>query len=209
MILKASEEARNKAAELLNAAEKGRQDTAEQIQALNEQIAITEKEMNAALQTGNVEEYQRLKSTLEAAKDIKAAHEERAEILKGKALITQEEYEELTGAILAEAEAKRIKAIKEIVNYINKAAEAGADLCEAYTDADETLHIVQHDLYRNADRPHYKAGQPVGWIGDKCIPRAAWGIVEWIQAIIDNPTYRAATGRDTRGNLNIMEFIKK
>ena len=209
MILKASETARAKANELLTDAEKGRQETAEIIAALTERIATEESEATAALQHGNVEAYQRHKAALEAARDIKAAHEERAEILNHKALITAEEYEEMINAIIDEAKAQRLKAIKDIVNYINKAAEVGANLCEAYTDADEVLGIMQNGVYRNADIAHDNTGKPIGWrIKNKEVPRECWGIVEWIQTIIDNPTYRSCTNRDERGTLNIMEFKK-
>jgi len=89
-----------------------------------------------------------------------------------------------------------------------KAAEVGADLCEAYTDADEVLGVLQNDVYRNADRPHDSIGRPINWIGSKAIPRECWGIVEWVQGIIDNPVYRGCTSRRENGTLNIMEFKK-
>ena len=208
MILKASKAARSRATELLNAAAEGRWKTAETIATLNERIATEERAAKAEMLRGNVEEYQQHKASMEAAKEIRAAHEERAEILKGKALITAEEYDEMVNAIIDEAKAQRLKAIKDIVNYINKAAEVGADLCEAYTDADEVLGVLQNDVYRNADRPHDSIGRPINWIGSKAIPRECWGIVEWIQEIIDHPVYRGCTNRDERGTLNIMEFKK-
>ena len=208
MILKASETARAKANDLLTDAEKGRQETAGTIASLAEKIATEEREAKAELQRVNVEKYQQHKAALDAAKDIKAAHEERAEIIKGKALITAEEYDEMVNAIIDEAKAQRLKAIKDIVNYINKAAEVGADLCEAYTDADEVLGVLQNDIYRNADRPHDSNGKPISWVETKAVPRECWGIVEWIQGIIDNPVYRDCTNRDIRGTLNIMEFKK-
>ena len=208
MILKASKAARSRATELLNAAGEGRWKTAETIATLNERIATEESEATAALQRGNVEEYQQHKASLEAAKEIKAAHEERAEILKHKALTTEEEYEEMVNAIIDEAKAQRVKAAKDIVDAINRAAEVAANLCEAYTDADEVLGVLQNDVYRNADRPHDSIGRPISWIGSKAIPLECWGIVEWIQGIIDNPTYRSCTNRDERGTLNIMEFKK-
>lgn len=203
MILKASETARTKANDLLTAAEKGRQETAEAIAALAERVAAEEREAKAELQRGNVEAYQQHKAALDATKDIKAAHEERAEILKGKALITTEEYDEMVNAIIDEAKAQRLKAIKDIVNYINKAAEVGANLCEAYTDADEVLDVLQNEVYRND-------GKPISYwqLKEKAVPRECWGIVEWIQGIIDNSTYRSCTNRDDHGTLNIMEFKK-
>lgn len=208
MILKSSETARARVDEALKDAAKSREETAKALTALNEKNAAEESAMNEALTSGNIEGYQQHKAALDAVKDIKAAHEKRAEILEHKELITEAEYNEMVSAIMDEARKECEKAEKLIVSHINNAIKVGAQLCEAYDDAEKVLRILQNDVYRNADRPHDNNGNPKGWVGAKEIPRECWDIVKWIVSITDNPTYRYCAGIGEREEINIMDYIK-
>ena len=208
MILKASKTARERAAEILNAAEVERSCAAAELEKINSAIADADKAVKDAITSGaSIEEIADAKSKLTAANERKVIFEERQDVLKNKALITADEYESIIAAIIEEADAEAAKAKKDIAKCIEKLAAVGADLCEALTDADAVLGIMQNEVNRNAELRGGNTNN-FAWMFNKTVSRGSWGVCEWVQSIIDNPAFRDATERPITGTLNIMEFKK-
>lgn len=163
------------------------------------QEAATIKEANAtmvnAVGTGDTKAYQKAKADCKAASDAKELLEKHLAARKGKPLIAMQDYEKAVSAVFTEIAAlddQTKRRLAELSEQMESEAEA---LAKAICKADEVLHRLQHDVYRDADRTRNKKTGEVLNIFSEEKKIKNWDTVTWGRESVLQGQYVAYTGK--------------
>lgn len=184
-----------KLTEMLSKLENEKLEIEKLIEEDNSKVATAQGIMDTAMDNGDVNAYKKANEELETAKLVLTMHTDRLEKIKGKALITPLEYDEMCKEIIEE----HAKNEKELEKFTLKVAdqlyEKGEELSEYQELADKTLHLLQYDVYRCVDIPKTQNGvlmafaQYVKRINNN-------GIAEWSKSLARHGKYKVLTGVD-------------
>ncbi len=161
-----------------------------------EAIAIEEanKAMEVATIAGNVKAYQKAKADRRDAADAKEMHDARLNALNHKPLISKADYEKAVAEIYAEIAGIDDKAKQNLTKLSEQMEAEILELQEDIKKANEVLHLLQHNVYRDADRKTDAQGEPLFLPHeDKKIEK--WETINWGKAGVMHPQYTRYTGR--------------
>lgn len=131
-------------------------DLQEQVEKENAAIEAANKAMEAATMAGDVKAYQKAKGERRDVTDAKEMHESRLLSLNEKPLISRADYEKEVSAIFADFAALEDQTKQKLVKLSDEMNAVAAEFQEAIVHANEVLHSLQHDIYRDADRQRDK-----------------------------------------------------
>lgn len=173
-------------------------DLTEQIEQEVAAIAKANEAMEAATTAGNVKAYQNAKADRRDAADAKEMHEARLEALNNKPLISKIDYERAVADIYTEIAALDDQKKQRIAKLSEEMEAEALELQEAINKANEVLHRLQHEVYRDADRSHsHKTGELMNISGEeKKVEKL--DTVFWGKAGVTHYQYEAYTGRKVK-----------
>lgn len=157
-------------------------------------IKKAEAEMKEAVTGNNLEAYQKAKKALQTAKDSQELHLAWAKSMKEQPGITPDEYNNLVSAIYAELDGLEAETLQKAVKLADEMAAAGDALRKAQNHANEILHKLQHDVYRDADRMRSKGGEIIYTTSEnKAVDK--WETINFTQAAKNHFIYDAYMNR--------------
>ena len=169
-------------------------DLAEQVEKETASIAAANKAMEAATTAGDVKAYQKAKADRRDAADAKEMHESRLEALNNKPLISKADYEKAVADIYAEIAALDDQKRQRLAKLSDEMEAEALDLQEAINKANEVLHRLQHEVYRDADRSRNAKGEIMILVHEeKKVEK--WNTVNWGKAGVTHYQYTEYTGR--------------
>lgn len=173
-------------------------DLTEQIEQETAAIAKANEAMEAATTAGNVKAYQNAKADRRDAADAKEMHEARLEALNNKPLISKIDYERAVADIYTEIAALDDQKKQRIAKLSEEMEAEALELQEAINKANEVLHRLQHEVYRDADRSRsHKTGELINISGEeKKVEKL--DTVFWGKAGVTHYQYEAYTGRKVK-----------
>lgn len=183
--------------ELLRAAEEEHEAIQNEINLLSNEISNKEKEIENNIFTGSDKEYKNNSKTLE---DLKAQREFkilRAEQIGNKQIITQEDYNKMINAVMIESKKEMDILITQLVAKSEEMAEVGAKLEELAEYTNNTLDLIQHDLYRDFDRQKIK-GHTIGELDKKQVDKSIYIYIRWALVPVHQYGYELATGNSAQ-----------
>ena len=173
-------------------------DLTEQIEQEAAAIAKANEAMEAATTAGNVKAYQNAKADRRDAADAKEMHEARLEALNNKPLISKIDYERAVADIYTEIAALDDQKKQRIAKLSEEMEAEALELQEAINKANEVLHRLQHEVYRDADRSRsQKTGELVN-ISHEEKKVDKFNTVIWGKAGVTHYQYEAYTGRKVK-----------
>lgn len=173
-------------------------DLTEQIEQESAAIAKANEAMEAATTAGNVKAYQNAKADRRDAADAKEMHEARLEALNNKPLISKIDYERAVADIYTEIAALDDQKKQRIAKLSEEMEAEALELQEAINKANEVLHRLQHEVYRDADRSRsQKTGELVN-ISHEEKKVEKLDTVFWGKAGVTHYQYEAYTGRKVK-----------
>lgn len=194
MSLQSIEKAKKRIEEIKKNRVKEEADIADQIRKLEEDLKNAEAAAADAVNRMDVTAYKKANAQKEDARIQKEMYEARRDTLKASALISDIEYNNLVSAIMDEVKALGDAQAVKMARIAEDFAKAAAGLRSAQQDANACLRILQHDIYRDADRPILnKSTGAVDIRSEKKID--IWDIITWIESPILNDAYTTTTGK--------------
>ena len=192
--LKAVSEAENTVKRILSAREAETADLEEQVKKVAGAIEKANAAMEAATEAGDVIAYQKAKADRRDAADAKEMFENRLNALNDKHLISKRDYEKTIADIYDELEALDDQTKQCLAKLSEQMEAAVLELQEAQVYANEVLHRLQHEVYRDADRSRVN-GKVLQLTGeDKKVDKSA--TILWGKAGVTHYQYKQYTGRE-------------
>lgn len=168
-------------------------DLKERIQLECAAIESASKAMEAATDAGDIEAYQKAKAERRDAMDAREMHESRLEKLNNKPLMSKAEYEAALAEIFNEMAANDDQTRQAVAKLADEMNAAGLQLQEAQEHANEVLHRLQHEVYKDADRRKDKNGNIIAIASEeKHVDK--WETIRWAKAAANHPNYKNYTG---------------
>lgn len=192
-VLKSAQAAENRIEKILSDSVTEKAVLEERIETEAAAIAEANKAMEAAAMTGDVKAYQKAKRERRDMADAREMHERRMSVLNGEPLISGAEYKKETDAIFAEFAALKDQAEKNLVRLSDEMNAVAEEVQEAVAHANEVLYRLQHDIYRDADRPLDEKGNTYGSAGEKRLD--GLGLIHWGRSGVTHYQYETRTGR--------------
>lgn len=194
MELKAVKAAESKAKEILAKRAEELKLLAEQIDREAAEIERAKEAMQAATAAGDLKAYQQAKAARRDAEDAKEMHEARIHGLNDQPLISKGEYDKAVADIYAELAAEDDKAKQQLAALSDKMEAVAEQLREDMEQANAVLHLLQTNVYKDADRTKDKAGRVIRLPHeDKTIDK--WTTIQWGKAGVTHYQYGEYTGR--------------
>jgi len=194
MSLQSIEKAKKRIEEIKKNRVKEEADIADQIRNLEEDLKRAETAAADAVNRMDVTAYKKANAQKEDARIQKEMYEARRDTLKASALISDIEYNNLVSAIMDEVKALEDAQAVKMVRLAEDCAKAAAGLRSAQKDANACLRILQHDIYRDADRPILnKETRAMDARTEKKID--IWDIITWLEGPILDDAYTTTTGK--------------
>lgn len=150
--------------------------------------------LETAITSGDLKTYQAAKAQLREAEDAREMYEARLEALHNKPLITKERYEKAVAAIYSEVAAADDQTKQALVKLSDQMNTLASTLETMLNDANSVLHVLQHDIYRDADMMRNANGEVYG--RRKEIDK--WKTVSWGKAGVNHDQYSEYTGRKVK-----------
>ena len=192
--LKAVKAAEAKAKEILAKRAEELKLLAEQIDREAAEIERAKEAMQAATTACDLKAYQQAKAARRDEEDAKEMHEARIHGLNDEPLISKGEYEKAVADIYAELAAADDKAKQQLAAYSDKMEAVAEELREDMEQANAVLHLLQTNVYKDADRTKDKSGRVLRLQHeDKTIDK--WTTIQWGKAGVTHYQYGEYTGR--------------
>ena len=155
-------------------------------------IAAAAKAMEDATAAGNVKAYQQAKRDRQDASDAKEMHESRLDTLNNKTLISAVDYEKTVENIFTEIASLDKQTKEKLCKLSEEMYSSALELQTAINQANDVLHSLQHDIYRDADRQRSANGTLYA-NDEKQVKK--WGTVSWGKACFEHFQYQEYTGK--------------
>ena len=168
---------------------------ASQIEKEGASIAAANAAMESATKAGNSQAYHKAKTERAAAADAKEMHEARLSALNNKPLISREAYEKAVSDVFEEIAAIDDLAKRRLAELSEQMEAEAVALAKAINKADEVLHRLQHDVYRDADRAHNLKTGEVLMLPTQEKKIKNWDTVNWGKAGVTQGQYISFTGK--------------
>ena len=186
--LKTAEEIEKRIEVILSNAEKQRVQLQEERQSVANSIDDSIKAMDAATAAGDTTLYRKAKDKMREYMDAKEMIDKRLQVIAGAPILKEAEYNEMINAVYSEFEELNKAKAKKILALADKMQAEAADLENAINHANNVLYNLQHNVYRNADKPRRADGSIVDTpIFDKKIDN--WSAVFLGKAAAANDNY--------------------
>lgn len=150
--LKATADVENRVHKILS-------DNEKEVLALNETIAAdaeamtsATRAMDAATAAGNEKGYKAAKDAYQKAAETYEIHSKRLNHLQNNPVVSAEDYESMTASIKAEFDVLNGQTLEKLADLTEQMEAAADELLEAQERANNVLKLLQHDLYKDADR---------------------------------------------------------
>lgn len=195
------------AKELLKAAEEEREAIQNEINLLSNEISNKEKEIDNNIFTGSETDF---KSNSKALEDLKAQREFkilRVEQIGNKQIITQEDYNKMINGVMDEFKKEMDVLTTQLVAKSEEMAEIGAKLEELAEFTNNTLELIQHDLYKDRDRQKIN-GHTIGGIDKKTVDRSIYTFIRWALDPVNQYGYELATGNRFKADQERPHWLK-
>ena len=183
--------------ELLRVAEEEREAIQNEINLLSNEISNKEKEIDNNIFTGSETDFKNNSKTLEDLKAQRDFKTLRAEQIKNKQLLTQEDYNKMINGVMAEFKKEMEVLTTQLVAKSEEMAEIGAKLEELAEYTNNTLDLIQHDLYRDCDRQKIK-GHTIGELDKKTVDKSIYTFIRWALVPVHQYGYELATGNSAQ-----------
>lgn len=193
--------------ELLKAAEEEREAIQNEINLLSNEISNKEKEIENNIFTGSETDFKNNSKTLEDLKAQRDFKTLRVEQIKNKQLLTQEDYNKMINAVMIESKKEMDILITQLVAKSEEMAEIGAKLEELAEYTNNTLDLIQHDLYRDFDRQKIK-GHTIGELDKKQVDKSIYTYIRWALIPVHQYGYELATGNSAQYKPDSPTWLK-
>ena len=164
---------------------------------MSTEILNKEKEINNNILTGSETDFKNNSKTLEDLKAQRDFKPLRAEQIKNKQLLTQEDYNKMVNEGTAESKKEMDVLITQLVTKAEEMAEIGAKLEELAEYTNNTLELIQHGLYRDFDRQKIK-GHTIGELDKKTVDKSIYTYIHWALVPVHQYGYELATGKSAK-----------
>ena len=161
-----------------------------EILADNEAAKKAEAALEAATRKNDIEAYQKAKASKLKAEDSSEMHSAIADTLSHKELISEADYTRLADTVLNEAKNLELEAQKNLLKLAGEMKSLGVELEEAQTTINDILSLLQHDVYRDADR-RIKDRRPIN-PSDK-LQVNFWDTIWLAQSAVNSHAYKDIT----------------
>lgn len=145
--------------EILEERENGLMELTNIINKADEDIKAAATAEAEAVKTGDVDAYHKAKAAARYAADLKELTQRRSELLREKALISDEEYNELLNGIYSEFKLVIDSSLEQMKGLIDKSIALAESYREKIDKANYTITRLQRDVYKDADRPRQANGE--------------------------------------------------
>lgn len=157
-ILKSVNSAKKVITDLVKESTKAKAESQEMIKKTDEKISLINSMLETAAKEFDPAAYKKAKHELEDAKLEKEMYLSRYNAFSEKPLISEEEYNKITSDIIAEYDAKQAEAKEKIFTLTEQIGMIAQELQNALNEANETLHTLQEDIFKNSDMKKLKNG---------------------------------------------------
>lgn len=148
--------------------------------------------MDKATNESDIIKYREAKAEYSENIDAKEMHEKRLDKLKNKPYISELEYKNYISAIYNEVSAVNDNVKQKLAKLSLEMSEAVSPLSDTIKKANSILRILQHDLYRDADRTVVANGTMLFLDSeDKQIYKP--DTIHWGMAGVNDPLYKEYT----------------
>lgn len=130
-----------------------------QIREAEERINALTLEMEDAVKSGNDKAYIKAKKDRDEAQTLKGLCKARLERAVSQPLIEKAEYEAKVKVIYEEMDEVDAGIREKLAKLAEEMSGLADELAEAQSKANEALHRLQHDVYKDADRTRNKEGE--------------------------------------------------
>lgn len=190
--------AEKKARETLTARQKEKKNLAVWIEEEKKKIDAINRVIEQATIEGDIKAYQKAKAERADVLDSKEMHERRLTMIDAEPLITKGEYEDAIKAIYAEIAALDDATKQTLAKLSEEMEKAATELQDALNKANDVCHLLQHDIYRDADRTRTHNGTMLQLPNEnKHIDK--WETVNWGMTAVRHHQYSEYTGRKVTG----------
>lgn len=160
-----------------------------------EAVIAASHDMESAILSGDIDAYREAKSRKAAAADALEMYTAQAATLGDRPLISKEEYEQLIEGIYSEVSALNAEVQSKAANLAEEMQKAGEQLRSVQGEANKTLHRLQHDIFRDADRTkNIKTGDIIA-IRSEEKTVDYWDTINWTLSPVCNEIYEGITGK--------------
>lgn len=160
-------------------------------------IAAANEAMDAATNGGDLKAYQTAKRERQDASDALEMHTARLSALEKKPLISKADYDQAISSVYSEIEQLDTKAKQDLAQLSEQMEKIVTDLQDAISEANRVLQVLQHDVYRDADRRLNNKGDIIMTPSeDKRINKA--DTISWGRAGVLHSQYARFTGRTVK-----------
>lgn len=165
-----------------------------QIRETEDKINDLTNAMDEAVKAGNDKAYIKAKKDRDEAQTLKGLCKARLERAVSQPLIEKAEYEAKVKAIYEEMDGINMQIRAKLATLAEEMSGLVDDLAEAQGKANETLHRLQHEVYKDADRTRNKEGEVIPiQAEDKGVNFS--GTIMWGKEAIRHYQYELTTGK--------------
>lgn len=158
-MLKSIEQTESRIKELLEERRKEITEREAQLEESRKALTVAEKNIDAAIDSGDTKAYQKAKAEKAEAEDAIELREKRLDLLKKQPLINQAEYDKRCQAIISDLDEMTSRQQKEAVKIVEGLKAIYEEANEEIGQGNEVLARWQHEVYRDADRSTNVNGQ--------------------------------------------------
>lgn len=170
-----------------------------QIREAEEKINALTLDMEEAIKSGNDKAYIKAKKDRDEAQTLKGLCKARLERAVAQPLIEKADYDAKVKAIYDELEAVNASTREKLADLAEEMSGLADELAQAQEKANNALHRLQHEVYRDADRTRNKDGEIIP-IQAETKSVNYGGTITWGKEAIRHHQYELTTGIKVSNN---------